>query len=333
MRWPDWTKKYWIESTGARMRTSSPVSSSTSRRAVCSIVSAPSGVPFGSDHVTPSRSRRRLPSTISSPCSRRRTTIPPAEVARAVGRLCRDPFLSRANARNCWPRSAGPRRTGWVQCMSLCPTSGDFSLTRSVVAEIDRAARRTAWSGWRCGDSRVRAPRRRTEDPMQAELPLQSDGPREARTRFGSGFLELLRRRAASPDGTGSDGGCNGSRHGRPWSGCLTSPASPACQDLLAARRHASRRWRRVCGDGNFSTGGRHVEVEGSWCEAPHGFEMVAHRAEIAAGQRAGECLTNAQRFGICPVTGAPAAHRSPARPARPARSRDRARRSRRAGR
>ena len=49
------------------MRTSSPVSSVTSRSAVCSTVSTPSGVPLGSVQLDPSRSRRRLPRQISRP--------------------------------------------------------------------------------------------------------------------------------------------------------------------------------------------------------------------------------------------------------------------------
>ena len=39
MRVPDWTKKYSIESSGPVIRTASPVSSPTSRSAVCSVVS------------------------------------------------------------------------------------------------------------------------------------------------------------------------------------------------------------------------------------------------------------------------------------------------------
>ena len=47
MRVPDWTKKYSIESSGPVMRTLSPVSSPTSRRAVSSVVSPLFGVPLG----------------------------------------------------------------------------------------------------------------------------------------------------------------------------------------------------------------------------------------------------------------------------------------------
>ena len=51
MRVPDWTNLYSIESSGPVMRTSRPVSSATSRRAVASVVSSGSGVPFGSVQV------------------------------------------------------------------------------------------------------------------------------------------------------------------------------------------------------------------------------------------------------------------------------------------
>ncbi len=81
MRVPDWTNQYSIESSGPVMRTLSPVSSSTSRMAVCSRLSPGSGVPLGSVQVRPSRSRRRLPTTSHGWPDSYRTTIPPAEVA------------------------------------------------------------------------------------------------------------------------------------------------------------------------------------------------------------------------------------------------------------
>ena len=69
------------------MRTSSPVSSATSRSAVCSSVSPGFGVPLGSVQVLPSRSRRRRPATSCGTPAMLRMTIPPAEVA--VARLSR----------------------------------------------------------------------------------------------------------------------------------------------------------------------------------------------------------------------------------------------------
>ena len=63
MRVPRWTNQYSIESSGPVIRTSSPVSSPTSRRAVSSVVSPGLGVPLGRVQVRPSRSRRRLPTT------------------------------------------------------------------------------------------------------------------------------------------------------------------------------------------------------------------------------------------------------------------------------
>ena len=81
---PCWVKKYSMAPTGATMRTSSPVSSATSRSAVSSTVSPSSGVPLGSVQLEPSRSRRRRPRQISSPQSVSRMTTPPHDVARAV---------------------------------------------------------------------------------------------------------------------------------------------------------------------------------------------------------------------------------------------------------
>ena len=66
---------------GSVIRTSSPVSSATSRNAVCSRVSPAVGVPLGSVQVRLSRSRRRLPTTSDGPSESNRTTTPPAEVA------------------------------------------------------------------------------------------------------------------------------------------------------------------------------------------------------------------------------------------------------------
>ena len=64
--------------TVSRIRTSRPVSSRTSRRAVCSSVSPALGVPFGSAQ---RRSGVRPTRTISMPSSARRNTMPPADTA------------------------------------------------------------------------------------------------------------------------------------------------------------------------------------------------------------------------------------------------------------
>ena len=80
-----------MRSSGPVIRTSSPVSSPTSRRAVSSVVSSGCGVPLGRVHVRPSRSRRRLPTTSWGRPASYRTTMPPAEVAVAVLRRATAP--------------------------------------------------------------------------------------------------------------------------------------------------------------------------------------------------------------------------------------------------
>ena len=62
------------------MLTCKPVSSRTSRSAVCSRVSPPSGVPFGSPHTTPFGGASNPHTTISAaPHPRSRTTTPPED--------------------------------------------------------------------------------------------------------------------------------------------------------------------------------------------------------------------------------------------------------------
>src|SRR4029077_16061843 len=77
-RSPPAAKLYVISPSARTMRTSRPVSSRTSRSAVCSSDSPSVGVPFGKTH-EPSFTRPR--SATSGPCSPSRTTTPPAAVA------------------------------------------------------------------------------------------------------------------------------------------------------------------------------------------------------------------------------------------------------------
>ena len=119
MRVPDWTKTYWIESRTPVMRTSRPVSSATSRRAVSSVDSPRFGVPLGRVQARPSRSRRRLPTTSWGRPSSCRTTMPPADVAVA--------FLSRATAPYRRARCAPVRVHPTASSASARPGADDHS--------------------------------------------------------------------------------------------------------------------------------------------------------------------------------------------------------------
>ncbi len=113
------------------MRTSSPVSSATSRSAVSSMVSAPCGVPLGRVHVRPTRSRRRLPTTNCGRPFSYRTTMPPAEVAVLV--------LRRATApRRRW--DGDPTRTDRTEPNASSPTAGPGGRGRLSVSVVGRAS-------------------------------------------------------------------------------------------------------------------------------------------------------------------------------------------------
>ena len=109
MRVPAWMKKYSIESTGATIRTSSPVSSATSRSAVCLGGLAACGVPLGRVQVTavalaPTAARQswnRSPSV--------RMTMPPDEVAVACLSRATAPAAAARTASRRWRAVPGPR--------------------------------------------------------------------------------------------------------------------------------------------------------------------------------------------------------------------------------
>ena len=180
------------------MRTSRPVSSRTSRRAVCSGVSSPSGVPLGSDQVAPSRSRRRRPSSSSRPPGVRRRRMPPAEKARAVAR----PWGRSGTVPP--QRSAGRRRQGRAGA-SARPGASRRSQVQAAHAGPDaaalvptrggsglRAARRTAPSGSRPAAARaasgLRGPVREWPAGQRVRVAAAAGGRDEARP--GEGHAE-----------------------------------------------------------------------------------------------------------------------------------------------
>ena len=232
------------------MRTWRPVSSVTSRSAVASRVSSPSGVPFGSDHVAPSRSRRRRPSTTWRRPSTSRRTTPPAEVARDVG--SRSAPFSRAVARRCLPairEGRGAERTSG----SAAATAG-----RPRARGHGARSRRRGWSG--------------------ARRAAGSDGPRTTARpgRRGCGAVPHARatssiqgawseRRSVSPGRSASgtprcaprahgtavapeDGGCeSGSDRLRPHTWCASAPgrrsvgkdgSAPRSLERIGCTRH-----------------------------------------------------------------------------------------------
>ncbi len=197
MRVPDWTNVYSMEPSGPVMRTSRPVSSATSRRAVASrrLVAGP-GVPFGSVHVLlSSRSRRRLPTTSWARPSAYRTTMPPAEVAVA--------FLRRATA---------PRRRWDVGAVRNARSEPSAS---SPAAGLGDRADATEWVGDRASPSGVA--RRGRHQGLAAGLGAAHRVERCARSETESPLPEAARRTHESRRRARRVLGGDAVSHGRQW--------------------------------------------------------------------------------------------------------------------
>ena len=143
---PACTKKYWIGPTGCEDADLQP--GLLLHLAQCRLLRASrraSGVPLGSDQVTPSRSRRRLPEDelrSLSRCDGSRFRRP--RWHDAVGRLGRDVFLSRAT---------GTSRTAWFRAPALREVaSSGHPGNRTTAPE------RRAWRGSMPAAGRPRRP-------------------------------------------------------------------------------------------------------------------------------------------------------------------------------
>ena len=260
------------------IRTSRPVSSPTSRIAVCSRVSPGLGVPFGSVQVTMSRSRRREPTTRCGSPDSKRTTIPPADVAVAV--------LSRATAP--WRRwTGGPSRRGRnAPSASRWRDAGG----RPSLAAAGPPGRRASRLG--AGRATLPSGRRRTRGAgrrgleragcAKAEVPLAR--PRRRVHETGRRAGRVLRGDAVL--------------HG-PMVPRQTAVASDDRRFLPASGVSAPRASARAIS----RSAAAHVQVEDPGCMLAEGRQVGLERPSIAAGHRSGERRLDPQVPSRCPAS------------------------------
>ena len=151
------------------------------------------------------------------------------------------------------------------------------------------------------GDRGIGTRRRGAEDAMEPQLPLGPVRAWAARTRFGSEFRGSLRRRAACPDGTGSDGGCNGIDQCRPRSGASrhrpARTASNSAARLVVDGAARLARWplpgarRRHTGPSHRARGGASRRGGRARCRRRHGSAVRSRAAPMpSASALASDC-------------------------------------------
>ena len=262
------------------IRTSRPVSSATSRRAVSSVVSPRSGVPLGSVQVRPSRSRRRLPTTSWGRPASYRTTMPPAEVAVAVLRRATAPGGAGTATRPGAP-GAGPVHRDQRARIGRSRTRG-------------RAGRWAAPAGAQAGDGPASEPRSTVGARPTAR---EGRGRRAGPSRRSRARLDGRTNRAAGRAAYLAAMLCSMGRNGSASVGRLQAPSSRAVAHGLAVSGASAP---RASARSISRRGGGDVErraTPGAW--ARERGEVRLERADVAAGHRAGQRGPDAERPGV----------------------------------